>query len=87
MGYGFVQDLASLEKILEFAATQRVEKPKSERFTHKQRRERRQAMAKFSETHTNQETADHFGVTIPTVRLARKEAGFSAKLGRQAMVL
>ena len=73
MGYG-------LEEILKFAATQRVDKPKSERFTHKQRRERRQAMAEFSETLTNQETADHFGVTIPTVRLARKEAGFSAKL-------
>ena len=67
-----------LEEILKFAA-KLDDKPKSERFTHKQRRERRQAMAKFSETHTNQETADHFGVTIPTVHIARREAGFSAK--------
>lgn len=46
-----------------------------ERFTHDERRSRRQKIADYARDHSDGETASKFGVTIPTVRKARMENG------------
>ena len=56
------------------------------KMTHEQRRARRKEIAEYSKSHTNYQTAKHFGITTTTVRQSRMEHDLPIKVDGDGIV-